>query len=86
MLGRAGLRACQRQGGPLTPPRRATQNPDVVAVLPDGRITANMDMVEKQRYFEEFYEDVFLELNNVYGEVDEMQVSCRAPRGVPSAG
>eukprot|EP00123_Amoebidium_parasiticum_P014071 comp22310_c0_seq1/m.33134 comp22310_c0_seq1/g.33134 ORF comp22310_c0_seq1/g.33134 comp22310_c0_seq1/m.33134 type:complete len:218 (-) comp22310_c0_seq1:244-897(-) len=48
------------------------QNPNNVPKRPDGRPGVDMTEDDIQKYFEEVYEDVFVELTSKYGEVEEM--------------
>lgn len=48
------------------------QNPSNVPKRPDGRPGVDMDDSDIQKYFEEVYEDVYVELKSKFGDVEEM--------------
>eukprot|EP00124_Ichthyophonus_hoferi_P003046 Ihof_evm6s240 gene=Ihof_evmTU6s240 len=48
------------------------QNPNNVPKRPDGRPGIDMSEADIQAYFEEVYEDVCVDFNEKYGEVEEM--------------
>ncbi|XP_057301225.1 splicing factor U2AF 26 kDa subunit-like [Hydractinia symbiolongicarpus] len=51
------------------------QNPQNQATVQDGTTAANiMSDVEAQEHYDTFFEDVFLELEEKYGEIEEMNV------------
>ncbi|KAK2573630.1 Splicing factor U2AF 35 kDa subunit [Acropora cervicornis] len=49
------------------------QNPQSAAQVADGTSSAISD-VEAQEHYDKFFEDVFLELEEKYGEIEEMNV------------
>ena len=57
-------------------PQNKAQGPDGITPLPPGTTGANiMNDVEAQEHYDTFFEDVFLELEEKYGEIEEMNVS-----------
>jgi len=56
-------------------PQNKAQGPDGITPLPPGTTGANiMNDVEAQEHYDTFFEDVFLELEEKYGEIEEMNV------------
>jgi hypothetical protein len=45
------------------------QNPGNMPVCPDGRPGASLSEAELQAHFDDFFEDVFWELHDKYGEI-----------------
>ncbi|EDV19476.1 uncharacterized protein TRIADDRAFT_33482 [Trichoplax adhaerens] len=50
------------------------QNPQHTVQLADGSYKSNMSDEDAQKHFDHYYEDIFVELEEKYGEIEEMNV------------